>query len=274
MIQPRNIRRSLLMLVVVLSVVGFALSGCFSLSSAISGAMANQTAANPGSSTAQPADSTSTAQAQQPSPASGMAYQYQFNAFYGAMWSFGWFGYKDGNYQPGQGTIWEITSSSRGSKGPTTFERAFLKLNTDKTQWWRLKIKGSKEKDEIVYEMLVGADTVVQKVRYKDPGSGQIGEFVPDQSSSQPGAASQPTRDQMANSLVGTETVQVRAGSFTADHYSYTDPKSGYKGDSWISKTVPGSMVKFVGANPKNNATTSGELVQIETGVVTVLASF
>jgi hypothetical protein len=272
MIASRNVRRSLIMLGVVLSVVAFGLSGCFSISSAISGAMAHQPAADSGSSAAQPA-----APADQPTqatPGSAATYQYQFNAFYGAMWNLGWFGYKDGNYQPGQGTIWEITSSSKGSKAPTTFERAYLKLNNDKSQWWRLRIKGSKEKEEIVYEILFGSDTVAQKVRYKDQGSGQIGEFVPDQSGSQPGALSQPTRDQMAKSLVGTETVQVRAGSFTADHYAYTDPKSGYKADSWISKKVPGSMVKFVGTNPQNNATSNGELVRIETGVSTVLESF
>jgi hypothetical protein len=33
-------------------------------------------------------------------------------------------------------------------------------------------------------------------------------------------------------------------------------------------------MVKFSGTNPKNNATSSGELVQIETGVVTSLGSY
>ena len=83
------------------------------------------------------------------------------------MWNFGWFGYKDANDQPGQGTVWQITSS-RSSKGPTMFERAFLKTNADATQWWRLKITG--EKNEIVYEFLVGTDGKVQKVRYLDPG--------------------------------------------------------------------------------------------------------
>ena len=170
------------MLAVTMLVVAFALTGCFSLSSAISGAMANQATAGSTPNATQPADPPAASQARRHPRRMGAAYQYQFNAFYGAMWTLGWFGYKDANYQPGQGTIWEITSSSKGSKGPTTFERAFLKLNKDKSQWWRLRIKGSKEKEEIVYELLVGADTLVQKVRYKDPDSGQVGEFVPDQS--------------------------------------------------------------------------------------------
>jgi hypothetical protein len=251
--------------------VGIALtpSGCFSMGSTISGAV-SQSAQQPGqSASSQPAP-----QSQQPFPGAAVAYQYQFNAFYGAMWNFGWFGYKDANYDPGQGTAWQITSS-RDSKGPTIFERDFLKANDDKAQWWRLKIGGSKAKDEIIYEFLVGADMMVQEVRYRDPGSGQIGELVPDESGSQPkGAPSTPSRQQLANNLVGTESVRVKAGTFAADHYSYTDAQRGYTGDSRISKTVPGYTVKFSSTNPKNHSTSNGELVPIETGVTTSLGSY
>jgi hypothetical protein len=247
---------------VVMSIgVALTLSECFSMPSISSAVAQNQAQHQP----AQP-------QSQQPSPGAAVVYQYQFNAFYAAMWNVGWFGYMDANYQPGQGIVWQITSS-RSSGGPTTFERAFLKVNTDTLQWWRLEITGRNAKDRLGYEFLVGTDMKVQKVRYKDPGSGQIGEFVPDQSGQQ-GGPSQPTRQQLANYLVGTESVQVKAGTFTADHYSYTDPQGGYKGDNWTSKTVPVSMVKFTGTNPKNNVTSSGELVQIESGVTTILGSY
>jgi len=266
--------RRIVILTVVAMMIAFGLSGCFSFPT---GAVVSGVAGQNQTPAAQQAPADSTAQqqpqqapqGQQPSGAA-FAYQYQFNAFYGAMWNFGWFGYKDANYQPGQGTIWQITSS-RNNK-TTLFERAYLKANADQSQWWRLKITSGK--DEIIYEFLVGTDTKVQKVRYKDPGSGQVQEFIPDNSGQQQGTYSQPTRNQLANSLVGTETVQVKAGTFTADHYAYTDPQSGYKGDSWISKKVPGYMVKFNGISPKNNVTSSGELVQIESGVATVLGSY
>ncbi len=275
MSSDRRISRRLLLGAAASAVVALTLSGCPSLGSTISEAMGNQASAGQSSNATQQSQAPASQPAQQnqqPPAGATMAYQYQFNSFYGVMWNFGWFGYKDANYQPGQGTVWQITSS-RSSKGPTMFERAFLKTNADATQWWRLKITG--DKNEIVYEFLVGTDGKVQKVRYLDPGSKQIGEFLPDQSGSQQqNGPSQPTRDQLASSLVGTESVQVKAGTFTADHYSYTDPNSGYKGDSWISKKVPGYMVKFIGTNPKNNAASSGELVQIETGVTTSLGSY
>jgi hypothetical protein len=249
--------------------IALTLSGCFSMSSTISGAV-SQSAEQPGqSASSQPAP-----QSQPSSPGAAVVYRYQFNAFYEAMWNFGWFGYKDANYHPGQGTAWQITNP-RNSEGPTIFERAFLKANDDKTQWWRLKIAGGEAKDEIIYEFLGGADMTVQKVRYRDPGSGQIGEFIPNQSDSQQQRAlSTPSRQQLANNLVGTESVQGREGTFAADHYSYTDAQSSYTGDIWISKTVPGYMVKFLSSDPRNNSTSNGELVHIETGVTTSLGSY
>ena len=244
-----------------LAAAGFAavlvLSGCFSFGSAISGAMVKQNEPAASSNTAEPAPADQPqAQPQPKSSGAVMAYKYQFNSFYGAMWNFGWFGYKDANYKPGQGTVWQITGS-RGSKDVMTFERAFLKVTADNSQWWRFRIKGEKkEKDEILYEFLVGSETVVQKVRFKDPDSGQVQEFVPDQSGSQPGAAAaQPTREQLASALVGKESVTVQAGTFATEHYRSTDPKSKYTGESWISKTVPGYMVKFIGTNTKNEKT-------------------
>ena len=119
--------------------ITLSLSGCFSMGSAVSAAagQSSQQQAQPAQQS-QPAQEPAQ-QSQQPSPGAAVAYQYQFNAFYGAMWNFGWFGYKDANYKAGQGTVWQITSS-RNSKGPTMFERAFLKINDDKSQWWRLKI--------------------------------------------------------------------------------------------------------------------------------------
>ena len=78
-----------------------------------------------------------------------MAYQYQFGAFYSGFWSMGWFGYKDGNYKPGQGTIWKFTSTGKSSSEPVTFERALLKVNADSSQWWRFKMDTGKESDPV-----------------------------------------------------------------------------------------------------------------------------
>jgi len=265
-----------LRLVLILSVLAasaaLALSGCSTIGSAMSTALGKQAASSstsPQSSDTSSGSGSTTNQA--PSPAAAEAYQYQFNAFYGGFWSFGWFGYKDPNYKAGQGTVWKITSTGAKSNEPITFERALLKVNADGSQWWRFQMTA--DNHTILYEFLVGSDGIAKKVRYKDPESGQIGEFIPSQTAVQP-TAPQVTRAQIASSFVGTENVTVPAGTFATDHYRYTDPKNGYTSDIWTSKQVPGYMVKFMTANPKDNRAANGELVQIESGVTTVLSSY
>jgi len=215
-------------------------------------------------------------QAQAPG-ASAQVYQYQFSAFYTGFWSMGWFGYKDANYQPGQGTIWKFTNTGGGSKEPVIFERALLKVVPGNSQWWRFKMTNGKV--NIVYEFLVGPDTVVTRVRYQDPDSGKIGEFVPsqDQMKSQPGmgASSAPkSRAEMAKYYTGKQAVQVEAGNFTADHYLYTDESSNGTAESWVNEKVPGYMVKSIYTSKKNNQTSTGELTKIESGVTTSLNSY
>ena len=208
-----------------------------------------------------------------------MAYQYQFGAFYSGFWSMGWFGYKDPNYKPGQGTIWKFTNTGRSDK-PVTLERALLKVNADSSQWWRFKMDSGKDNGKntaILYEFLVGTDTTVQKVRYKDPDSGAVQEFVPTQNNQQPaaGPSTMPkTRAEMAKYKVDSPSVTVQAGTFDTEHYLYTDDQARGSAESWVSMKVPGYMVKSVYTNKKDNRTSTGELIQIETGVTTSLGSF
>lgn len=216
----------------------------------------------------------------QPAPQSqpagaAMAYQYQFGAFYSGFWSMGWFGYKDGNYKAGQGTIWKFTNTKDNK--PITFERALLKVNADGTQWWRFKLDSGKPKDTITYEFLVStADGTVSKVRYKDPDSGSVQEFVPSQNQNQqqPQGGHVPTRAEMAQYKVDSPSITVQAGTFTTDHYLYNDTQYNGSAESWVNTTVPGYMVKSIYTNKKNNEKATGELIQIENGVTTVLGSF
>jgi hypothetical protein len=255
------------------------LAGCMSLD--IAGAVGKQIAPKPA-----PAPQGEPAPAPEPQPApdnsqarsgggSAMAYQYQFNAMYSGFWAMGWFGYKDGNYKAGQGTIWKFTGTGRGSDKPVTFERALLKVGTDATQWWRFRVESGK--DIIVYEFLIGSDSVVKKVRFKDPDSGTVQEFVPSQDNSMPSQApaNMPkSRADMAKYKVDRQNVKVQAGSFDTDHYLYTDTTAQGSVESWVNDTVPGYMVKTVYTNKKNNQTSNGELIQIESGVTTTLGSF
>lgn len=253
------------------------LSGCYSLGSAFSFAMSGQTAGS------DPTQQSSQRQRPQQQPANDsssgrnaapaentQAYSMQFNAFYSGFWNFGWFGYGDPNYKPGQGTVWEITGG--GSGKPVTFERALLRMNTDGTQWWRLEM--TSDNDTFTYEFLVDGRGTVQKVRFKDSQSGTVGEFVPSGQTQSRTQAPELTRDEIANSLVGRENVVVPAGRFTADHYVYNDANNKYKFNIWIDQSVPGYMVKFAGTDAGGRGASNGRLMKVESGVTTELGSY
>jgi hypothetical protein len=258
----------------------FLLAGCVSLD--IPGALGKQIAPKPApapQSEPAPAPQNAPAQDQNQSRSSGgaaMAYQYQFGAFYSGFWNMGWFGYKDNSYKPGQGTIWKFTGTSRKpSESAMTFERALLKVNADSSQWWRFKMDTGK--DSILYEFLVGTDSTVKKVRYKDPDSGTVGEFVPSQDRSQASAGPSngpKTREEMAKYRVDKQNVKVQAGNFAADHYLYNDDAEKGSAEFWVSATVPGNMVKSIYTTKKDNQTSAVELMQIESGVTTTLSSY
>jgi hypothetical protein len=254
-------------------------AGCSSFDEAVASAIGKSVApsAQPAQQT-QPAPAPTPQKQQAPAPAApAQVYQYQFNAFYAGMWSMGWFGYKDANYKPGQGTVWTFTSTGGGSSKPVTFERALLKITPNASQWWRFKLDTGE--DTLIYEFLVGSDARVQKVRYKDPDTGAIGEFVPSQTDQQtktgPGASGGPkSRADFAKYKVDKQRVQVKAGTYNADHYKYTDETDNGTGETWVNETVPGYMVKTVYTSKKNNQTSTGELIQIESGVTTILSSY
>jgi hypothetical protein len=73
---------------------------------------------------------------------------------------------------------------------------------------------------------------------------------------------------------VNKQTVKVQAGSFATDHYLYNAEAEKGNAEFWVSATVPGSMVKSVYTAKKDNQTSTMELIQIESGVTTVLSSF
>jgi hypothetical protein len=255
----------------VVAAAALVLAGCFSFD--VGSAIGKQVAPTPAPQQDDPAPAP---RQEKESPNSGKAeaYEYQFGALYSGFWAMGSFGgYKDGNYKPGQGTVWTFTESDKKSSEPMTLERALLKVTADSSQWWLFKMNA--DKDTILYEFLVGADTMVKKVRYKNPDTGTIEEFVPRQNLSQPAAGPAPkSSEEMAKYKVDKQSVKVKAGTFATDHYLYTDEREKGTAESWVSATVPGRMVKSLYTSKKDNKTMTGELVQIKSGVTTVLASF
>ncbi|HUX22406.1 MAG TPA: hypothetical protein VMW69_14275 [Spirochaetia bacterium] len=203
--------------------------------------------------------------------------QLQFYSIYAISAPFGGYKSAGSEYKPGQGTVWELSGKKQGDV--TTIEHALLKVNTDGSQWWRIQLTSGS--DSLLYEFLVASDEKITKVRYKDPDSGKIMEFVPDSSrtsaQSYQGTGGMPpsnARSSTAKVTTDRQTVSVRAGRFPAEHTTYLDDKQGYKSETWTSAQVPGGMVKYLATNLKSGDTSQGELIKIESGVTTVLESF
>jgi hypothetical protein len=56
--------------------------------------------------------------------------------------------------------------------------------------------------------------------------------------------------------------------------YVWQDDSGEGTAESWVSSSVPGSIVKSVYSRSKGKRTSTVELIQIESGVTTVLGSF
>lgn len=232
----------------------------------------NTAAAQP--SAEQPPSTAQSSSASGSSAGSGYAYQMQFHAVYALAVPFGGFNTGEGGYKPGDGTVWEFTGGS-GNRGASTVEHAYLKLNSDGSQWWRVEL--TSKKDTLLYEFLVAADGTITKVRYKDPESGKVGEFVPNQAQERQPAAGPfqpPTAAEQGTVTKNQERVTVKAGTFTAEHTSYTDSQNAYSSELWTSDEVPGRLVKYLTKNLQSGDVAEGDLVKIEHGVSTSLESY
>ncbi len=203
-------------------------------------------------------------------------YQMQFYAIYALAAPFGGYKIGEAGYKPGQGTVWEFSGTGHAHDA-STVEHALLKINSDGSQWWRVEVQSSDE--SLLYEFLLASNDTIAKVRYKDPENGQIMEFVPEQSGesqSQGSAAPVPQASDAERGKVkkDQQTIRVKAGTFRAEHATYSDEQNNYQSEVWTTTQVPGELVKFSTKNLKTGETSQGELVKIESGVTTVLQSF
>lgn len=284
-------RRGIFVLIATAGVLAvLSLSGCTTFnrvlsqtiggsSSGSSGSGSSQTAAQPGSASGsqQPA-TTSGAGSAGAAPSAAM--QAQFYAVYSMAAPFGGYRFGETGYQPGQGTVWQFTDEGGGNES-STVEHALLRINADGTQWWRVELTSSDE--TLLYEFLVGSDKLVQKVRYKDPDSGKVIEFVPDRSQGGPAAMPPAAGGFMEPGAMSgaqgkitkdRQTITVKAGTFDTEHVVFTDDQGSFRSESWSSDGVPGVLVKLEMTNLHSGKQARAELVKIESGVTTELQSY
>lgn len=159
-------------------------------------------------------------------------------------------------YQPGEWTRWRIVQT--GQEGaPPEFERAFLRREADGSEWWRVRYvvlgddgSGEAKPDTILLEGKFSADrSQLVRLRGKMPGDAQASEMPVEEGTY---GYSEPiglTEESLQGATVGTESVSVPAGTFSARHVRYGSMGGGGTIEWWLNNDVPGDMVKYTNSS-------------------------
>lgn len=163
-------------------------------------------------------------------------------------------GYEVGEqpYKAGEWTKWEMkTRTSDGTEGkPNTLERAYLYADKQKNQVWRVKFSEGESGDTVVLEAKFSPDrSKLLRMRAKYPNDKEPQEVaVDDQTYYIP--PRKLTAESMKGATVGTESVTVPAGTFTAKHLKFGQP-GGVSQEWWNATGVPGGSVQYKESAPK-----------------------
>ena len=167
-------------------------------------------------------------------------------------------------YDQGEWTKWRIVQT--GQEGPPPeFERAFLRREADGSEWWRVRYvvmgddgNGNMVPDTILLEGKFSPDrSQLVRLRGKMPGDAQANEMPVEENTYGYVEPTALTDESLAGATVGTETVSVPAGSFSARHIRYGNLGGGTL-EWWLNDGVPGEMVKYTTTSAQET-TSDGE---------------
>lgn len=150
------------------------------------------------------------------------------------------------DYAVGEWTRWRLLNSDEEGK-PDELERAFLHRRDDGKEWWRVKLVSETEdgRDSIVVEGLLDPETgEFLRMRGKMPGEVEAREMPVEEGTYTYVQPRGLTRESLEGAMLGTETVRVPAGSYSAEHVRYGAMDYGQY-DWWLNESVPGGMVKY-----------------------------
>jgi hypothetical protein len=162
-------------------------------------------------------------------------------------------------YESGQWTQWEIVDSS-GDGEKMMLERALIAREDDGSEWWRIKtisIDGASA-DTIVLETLfkpLDEDRLTMQVvrmRGRMPGETEGQELMVPQHLGMlsPGALFpfKPTPESIAGATVGTETIRLSTGSYSARRVKFGS--GGGSTEWWLANDAPGGVVRVQHSAP------------------------
>lgn len=149
-------------------------------------------------------------------------------------------------FKPGEWTRSQLEGrgTSEAGKKPSTIERAFLYVDKEKNEVWRVKFVDGETNDTITLEAKFSPDRgKLLRMRAKYPKDAEANEVpVDDQTYYVP--PRKLTKESLKGATVGTESITVPAGTFTATHYKFGSP-GGVTQEFWNAPGVPGGTVQY-----------------------------
>lgn len=172
-------------------------------------------------------------------------------------------------YEPGEWTRWRLTDAAEEGP-PPEMERAFLHRTDAGQEWWRVKYVAQAEEgaDSITVEALFDPESgEFRRMRTRMPGEDEAKEMPVEEGTYGYVAPRRLTAESLEGATVGTASVRVPAGTYTARHVRYGSVGQGTM-EWWLSDNVPGGMVKY-GASGESR----GEGLDTDNWTVELMAS-
>jgi hypothetical protein len=202
------------------------------------------------------------------------------NAFFAGGFMYGY-----ENFTEGEGVSWRVISENDGDQQVISVERALLKRMGDSSSWWQLFWSDGEE--EYLSEALIDRNYELLKFRYIDPETGDIREWIPEQTEEEVEEADAEEAElpdyyegSWQDNVVDTSSVTVPAGTFSARRVLIEERDVEEEGSPvfryewWISESVPGNLVKYRWEDLSDGSSLTGELVSHRKGYKSRLDSY
>ncbi|MBS3818072.1 hypothetical protein KGY73_00990 [bacterium] len=149
---------------------------------------------------------------------------------------------EDFTYEEGDWTKW---TGGSGEDDSYEFTKAFLKKTDKGNEWWQVKFYDLQSEDTVIIESLFSPDRgnlLRMRAKFPDKEPGEI----PVEKHQYYTAPSELTEESIEGATLGTETIKVPAGTFTAKHVRYNDYATASRVHFFLSDDVPGRIVKYI----------------------------
>ncbi|HEB32983.1 MAG TPA: hypothetical protein ENI15_19235 [Spirochaetes bacterium] len=188
---------------------------------------------------------------------------------------------EDSPYEKGTGTL--LVSKTEGGAVYSTLERALVEINPDGSRWWQ--VNHTIRDDSIFYEVLVSRPGIPLIIRYIHPETGKIHETTLPASEAFKSALKDPDESKLKDrvqqrieaafdrdyeytfskpELVEQKKADSSIGTIKAFHFrDRSTQKTGINIDYWVSKDIPGNIMKIVYKSPQQAILYRVDLVKI-----------